>query len=134
MTDHESQPYPTWEEVLEEKRIRLDLKNKSDRELSDWFAQAPKDSMHEIHIAAYALEAADRLARADRLRRLIGLLAPAGTAPRTALEQLYIQSETSAEESPIVLDLRNMLKQHWGEWTPALQEAEGLPPRDRISD
>ena len=73
-------------------------------------------------------EAADRLARYDRLQRLLGLLAPAGTAPRTAIEQIYLQSATDAEESPIVLELRHMLSQHWGEWTPAIREAEGLPP------
>jgi hypothetical protein len=74
-------------------------------------------------------EAADRIDRFDRLSRLLGLLAPGGTAPRTALEQVYAQSANLiVEESPIILDLRHMLEQHWGEWTPALREAEGLPP------
>lgn len=76
-------------------------------------------------------EAANRIERFHRLSRLLGLLAPGGTAPRTALEQIYAQSANpDVEETPIVLDLRHMLQQHWGEWTPALREAEGLPPAD----
>jgi len=73
-------------------------------------------------------EAADRLQQFENLSSLLGLLAPAGTAPRTAIEQIYKQSAYNGDESQIVLDLRQMLSQHWGEWTPALREAEGLPP------
>ena len=72
-------------------------------------------------------EAANRLQRFERLTTLLGLLAPAGTAPRTALEQLYEQSSANANESPIVLEIRHMLEPHWGEWTPILREADGLP-------
>src|SRR4051812_35174246 len=75
------------------------------------------------------IEAADRIDTFQRFVTLVELLAPAGTAPRTAFEQIYQQSKGSdAEASPVVLDLRHMLKQHWGDWTPALREAEGLPP------
>lgn len=78
-------------------------------------------------------EAADRIDRLDRLQKLLGLLAPSGTAPRTALEQIYDQSASGVvEESPILLDLRRMLRSHWGEWTPALREAEGLPPAGTV--
>lgn len=73
-------------------------------------------------------EAANRLQRLERLATLIGLVAPGGTAPRTAIEELYKQSAVSAEESPAVLALRTMLQPHWGEWTPTLREAEGMPP------
>ena len=74
--------------------------------------------------------AADQLERLARLTTLLGMLAPGGTAPRTALEQIYAQSADPASnpESPIVLDLRKMLQEHWADWTPALREAEGLPP------
>jgi hypothetical protein len=76
-------------------------------------------------------EAADRVDRFNRLSKLIGLLAPGGTAPRTAFEEIYRQSGTpDVGESPVILDLRHMLHQHWGEWTPALREAEGLPPAE----
>jgi len=71
---------------------------------------------------------AEKVMRLGRLSWLLGLLAPGGTAPRTALEQIYIQAGDNIEESPIVLDLRHMLHDHWGNWTPALREAEGFPP------
>jgi len=63
-----------------------------------------------------ALEAANQAERLQRLSKLLGLLAPGGTAPRTALEQLYDQSDVSTDESPAVLELRRMLQPHWGEW------------------
>lgn len=74
-------------------------------------------------------EAANRIQRYQNLSRLLGQLAPAGTAPRTALEQLYAQSATNADESPILLELRGMLAQHYEEWTPAIAEAEGVTPK-----
>lgn len=125
----ENTPETRMSEVIAE-RDNLGLSELSPRQLSGKFNEIFFMGMTNIRDAAYALEAKDRLDRFDRLQRLLGLLAPAGTAPRTALEQLYIQSENSADESPIVLDLRHMLSQHWGEWTPALREAEGLPPAD----
>jgi hypothetical protein len=74
-----------------------------------------------------AEEAAARIDRLNRLQRLLGQLAPSGTAPRTALEEIYKQSADSADRSQIVNDLGEMLEQHWGEWTPALRKAEGFP-------
>lgn len=74
------------------------------------------------------IEAAKKLDKLQNLNRLFGLLTPGGTAPRTAFEQLWIQSDLNADESPILLELRTMLEAHWGEWTPAIREAEGLPP------
>lgn len=74
---------------------------------------------------------AERVMRLGRLSWLLGMLAPGGTAPRTALEQIYIQAGENRDESPIVLDLRKMLESHWGEWTPALREAEGLAPAEK---
>ena len=73
------------------------------------------------------IEAAKKLDKLQNLNKLFGLLAPAGTAPRTAIERLWEQSDLNAEESPILLELRAMLERHWGEWTPAIREAEGLP-------
>ncbi len=132
MTQFESQPEPTWSEVVEQERKNRHLGDLSLRQLSEQLAERAvgggTDRM--THHAAYELEAAERLARFDRLTRLLGLLAPGGTAPRTALEQIYKQSETSDEESPVVLDLRAMLHEHWSEWTPALREAEGFPPAE----
>ncbi len=119
---------PNWHEVVESKRLELDLPNKLPGQFSRTFAERSFRNMTAVD-EAYISEAADRLARFDRLQRLLGLLAPGGTAPRTAFEQLFIQSATDCDESPIVLDLRGMLSQHWGEWTPALREAEGLPPK-----
>ncbi len=74
-------------------------------------------------------EGAKKIEQLDRLNTLFGLLAPGGTAPRTALEELWRQSEHSKDESPTLLDLREMLAEHWADWTPALREIEGLPPR-----
>ena len=69
--------------------------------------------------AALIEAAADRIDRFNRLSRLLGLLAPAGTAPRTALEQIYVQSANpDVEETAIIADLRGMLYTHWAEWTP----------------
>ncbi len=127
MTYPENRPETRLEEVIKE-RDDLRMSELSPRELSGKFDEIFFMGMTNIRDAAYALEARERVARFDRLQRLLGLLAPAGTAPRTALEQIYLQSETSTDESQIVLDLRAMLEQHWGEWTPALREAEGLPP------
>ena len=127
MTHPESAPEPTWPAAVETERRRLGLSDMVLRKFSRNFAELSSTGMN-VEDAAYLREASERLARFDRLIRLMGLLAPAGTAPRTALEEIYIQSATSAEESPVVLDLREMLAQHWGEWTPALREAEGIPP------
>lgn len=70
--------------------------------------------------------------RLDVLHRLIGhlgLLAPGGTAPRTALEEIYRQSlEGDIRETPAVIALRDMLDPHWGDWSDSLREIEGLPP------
>lgn len=74
------------------------------------------------------VEAAIKLDKLQNINKLFGLLAPGGTAPRTALEQLWDQSDLNSDESPIALELRHMLSSHWGEWTPAIREAEGLPP------
>lgn len=71
-----------------------------------------------------------KLNQMQRLSELLGKLAPGGTAPRTALEQIWKQSETDSDESPILLELREMLSQHWGDWKPALRDAEGLPPAE----
>jgi len=71
-------------------------------------------------------EAANRIQRLENLTRLFGLLAPGGTAPRTALEQLYVQSATSADASPMVEEMRRMLEPCYGSWTPVLAEAEGI--------
>jgi len=73
-------------------------------------------------------EAANRLDKLQNLNKLLGLLAPKGTAPSTALEQIWDQSDSSSEESPVLLELRSMLESHWGERTPAIRKAEGLPP------
>jgi hypothetical protein len=127
MTQTDPQAEPNWTEVVKAERLRLELDEKSPRVFSNDFAARSFIGMNVVD-AAYISEASERLARFDRLQRLIGLLAPGGTAPRTALEQIYIQSGTDTEESPIVQDLRHMLQEHWGEWTPALREAEGLPP------
>ena len=127
MRHPESVPEPTTPELIDGVRRKLETGKLHLSELGRELTERSLADMNPID-AAYVREAADRLARFDRLQRILGLLAPAGTAPRTALEQIYIQSETSADESPIVLDLRSMLNQHWGEWTPALREAEGLPP------
>jgi len=75
-------------------------------------------------------EAAKKLDKLQNINKLLGLLAPAGTAPRTAIGQLWEQSDENADESPILLELRAILAQHWGEWTPAIREAEGLPPAE----
>lgn len=72
-------------------------------------------------------ESANRLQQLQNLSQILGLLAPGGTAPRTALEQLFLQSKENGDESPIVLEARGMLEQHWGDWTPAIRKAEGLP-------
>jgi|GEM_PF-3412826 len=134
MTHFESEPRPetTWPQVVDEERQRLRIGELSAKELSTRLGERALSggTNRMTHHAAYELEAAERLARFDRLTRLLGWLAPAGTAPRTAIEQIYIQSETNAEESQIVLDLRAMLADHWGDWTPALREAEGLPPAE----
>lgn len=73
-------------------------------------------------------ETTRQLERLQRLSEILGKLAPAGTAPRTGFEQLWIQSGENSDESPVLLELCAMLTNHWGEWTPALREAEGLPP------
>jgi hypothetical protein len=73
-------------------------------------------------------EAAKKLDKLQNINKLLGLLAPGGTAPRTAIEQLWNQSDLNAEKSPILLELRAMLAVHYGDWTPAIREAEGLPP------
>lgn len=86
------------------------------------------DKANETDIQSDLLrEAAERLERIDRFTRLLALVAPVGTAPRTALEQLWKQSKVSDEETQVVVDFREMLQQHNDEWTPALREAEGLP-------
>ena len=122
----------SWPVVVDEERQRLRLGDLSAEELSDQLAQRALNGATDrmTHHAAYELEAAERLAQLGRLTRLLGLLAPAGTAPRTAIKQIYKQSETDAEESQIVLDLRAMLHAHWAEWTPALREAAGFPPAE----
>lgn len=127
MTHFEADSESTWPEVIEAERQRLELSEITPKTFSTKFGERSFIGMNVVD-AAYIREAAERLDRFARLQRLIGLLAPGGTAPRAALEQIYVQSDTNAEESPIVLDLRHMLKQHWGEWTPALREAKGLPP------
>lgn len=68
------------------------------------------------------------LERLQRLNVLLGMLAPGGTAPRTGVEQLWIQAADNSDESPVLHEIRMMLKQHWGDWTPAIREADGLPP------
>lgn len=103
--------------------------------------KSPKElSMRELALAIFAMgetfpehaellrESAAKLLQLQRLNELLGMLAPGGTAPRTGFEQLWIQSEDNSDESPILLELRNMLNEHWGDWTPAIREAEGLPP------
>jgi len=134
MTHFESEPVPevTWSQVVDEERQRLGVEKLSAKELSFRLGERALNGTTNrmTHHAVYELEASERLARFDRLTTLLGWLAPAGTAPRTAIEQIYIQSETNAEESQIVLDLRAMLANHWGDWTPALREAEGLPPSE----
>jgi hypothetical protein len=127
MRHPESEPEPTTPALIDGVRRKLELDKLHFSELGRQLTERSLADMNPID-AAYVQEAADRLARFDRFQRLVGLLAPGGTAPRTALEQIYIQSGDNADESPIVLDLRGMLEQHWGEWTPALREAEGLPP------
>lgn len=127
MRHPDSQPELTTPELVDGVRRKLGLRELGEAEISRELNERSLADMNPID-AAYVREAADRLARFERLQRLLGLLAPGGTAPRTALEQIYNQSDTSADESPIVLDLRLMLTQHWSEWTPALREAEGLPP------
>jgi hypothetical protein len=74
-------------------------------------------------------ESAKKLEQLQNLSTLLGLVAPGGSAPRTALEQLWKQSSDNAEETPVLKEFRSMLSGHHGEWTPALREAEGLPPR-----
>jgi deoxycytidylate deaminase len=74
-------------------------------------------------------EVAKRLQQFDNLTKILGLLAPGGTAPRTAIEEIYKQSADNADESQIILDLRQMLHPQWGEWTPALRKAEGFPEK-----
>lgn len=132
MSHFESQPEPTWPEVVDQERKDRRLGDLSLRQLSSELAEraAGGGTDRMTHHAAYELEAAERLAQFDRLTRLLGMLAPGGTAPRTALEQIYQQSLTNDDESPILLDMRTMLRQHWGEWTPALREAEGFPPAE----
>jgi|GEM_PF-3311654 hypothetical protein len=81
------------------------------------------------------IEAAKQLGRLNNLALLLGMLAPAGTAPRTAIEQLWIQAgEEDPDESPILLELREMLRNHWADWKPAIREAEGFPPKETNSD
>lgn len=76
-------------------------------------------------------ETTKQLERLQRLSEMLGKLAPGGTAPRTAFEQLWIQSDDNSDESPVLLELREMLTNHWGDWTPALRKAEGLPPAEQ---
>lgn len=76
-------------------------------------------------------EATKQLERLQKLSQLIGMLAPGGTAPRTGFEQLWIQAGDNSDESPVLLELRGMLHAHWGDWRPALREAEGLPPKEK---
>jgi len=76
-------------------------------------------------------EAATRIRRFENLCTMLGKLAPKGTAHNTALEQIYQQADVGAEISPIVLELRAMLAHHYGEWTPAIAEAEGIAPTVR---
>jgi hypothetical protein len=130
MTEIGPTPEDSWPKVVDEERRRLQLGDLSAKALSNLLAKRALNGGTDrmTHHAAYELEAAERLARFDRLTRLLGLLAPAGTAPRTAIEQIYIQSETDDMASQVILDLRAMLHGHWGEWTPALREAEGFPP------
>lgn len=80
--------------------------------------------------SAILAENATKLDKLQNINKLFGLLAPGGTAPRTAIEQLWEQSDSNADESPILLELRSMLAEHWGEWTPAIRKAEGLPPAE----
>ena len=82
--------------------------------------------------SAILAENATKLDKLQNINKLFGLLAPGGTAPRTGFEQLWEQASENAEESPILLELRHMLASHWGEWTPALRKAEGLPPDDTV--
>lgn len=127
MRHHEAEPEQTSPEVVNGVRRKLELGKLSLAEISRELNERSLADMNPID-AAYVQEAADRIAHFDRLQRVLGLLAPGGTAPRTALEQIYLQSATSSDESPVVLDLRNMLTPHWGEWTPTLRAAEGAPP------
>lgn len=73
-------------------------------------------------------EVTTKVDRLQNLNKLFGKLAPAGTAPRTALEQLWDQSAKNSDDSDALLELRAMLESHWGNWTPAIRSAEGLPP------
>lgn len=76
-------------------------------------------------------QAAKRLNVLEDLATLLGNLAPGGTAPRTALEEIYRQARAgNTDISPTVLDLQAMLAQHYGEWTPALSKIEGFPPKE----
>lgn len=79
---------------------------------------------------AIVYEAAARVERLQNLSKLLGRLAPGGTAPRTALEHIWDRAETSSEVDPVLLELSAMLEKHYGEWTPAIREVEGLPPKD----
>lgn len=73
--------------------------------------------------------ATKRLEVLDNLSELLGQLAPGGTAPRTALEEINRQARAGdTTTSQVVLDLRHMLSEHYGEWTPTLRQIEGLPP------
>jgi hypothetical protein len=75
-------------------------------------------------------ESAKKLDQLQNIGKLLGLLAPGGTAPRTAFEQIWDESSSRGDEFPVLLELRDMLQKHWGEWTPAIREAEGLPPTE----
>ncbi len=126
MTEYSPENEPTWSDVVREERDRLALSELPLRDIKEKLVRNAEGG--NTYEAALKIEAADRIERFDRLTRLLGLLAPGGTAPRTALEQIYIQSADNSDESPIVLELREILETHWGEWTPAIREAEGLPP------
>lgn len=74
-------------------------------------------------------EAVAKLEKLQNINKLLGLLAPGGTAPRTALEEIWKQADNNGNESPVLQELRSMLTAHWGEWTPAIRKAEGIPPK-----
>lgn len=86
------------------------------------------------HKEALIVEAAKQLGRLNNLTVLISDLAPSGTAPRTALDQLWRQAESNSGESASVIELRRMLKQHWGEWTLELAQAAGFSLTDESKD
>lgn len=136
MMTHETGPShsePTHDEIVDAEIKRLGFSETSNKRFAAQLrelAENPTTSRGYGH-AAYEKEAAARIEQLDRFQALIGLVAPGGTAPRTALEQIYQQSLAGNNElTQIILDLGNMLYEHWAEWTPALRAAEGFPPEN----